>query len=65
MTPLRNSMNSAEVLGMADGPTEVHQMQVGRTILKTGKPSPGRFPSFYLPTLKEAAQKKYAAELAG
>ena len=63
MTPLRTAMSAAETLGMADGPTEVHQMQVGRTILKTGKQSPGRFPSYYLPTLKAEAAKKLGIEV--
>ncbi len=58
MTQLVNQQLSAEILGMADGPSEIHQMQVGRTILKSGKPSPGRFPSFYLPTLKAEAAAK-------
>jgi len=48
---------------MADGPTEVHQMQVGRTILKTGKKSTGRFPSYFLPTLKAEAARKLGIEV--
>ena len=63
MTPLQNQMLAAEILGMADGPSEVHQMQIGRTVLKTGKPSTGRFPSFYLPTLKAEAAQKFGIEI--
>ncbi|WP_375398849.1 acyl-CoA dehydrogenase family protein [uncultured Sphingomonas sp.] len=63
MTPLKNEQLSAEILGMADGPSEVHQMQVGRAILKTGRQSPGRFPSFYLPTLKAQAAEKLGLPL--
>ena len=64
MTPLRNQMLSAEILGMADGPSEIHQMQIGRAVLKTGKPSPDRFPTFYLPTLKAEAARKLGIEVA-
>ncbi len=64
MTPLRNQMLSAEILGMADGPSEIHQMQIGRAVLKTGKPSTGRFPSFYLPTLKAEAARKFGIDIA-
>ena len=57
-TPLRGALIGAEVMGMADGPSEIHQMQLGRAILKGVEPSPGRFPSYYLPTLKAKAAKK-------
>lgn len=63
MTPLRNQMLSAEILGMADGPSEIHQMQIGRAVLKTGKPSAGRFPSFFLPTLKAEAARKLGIDV--
>ena len=63
MTPLHDQQLAAEILGMADGPSEVHQMQIGRAVLKTGKLSTGRFPSFYLPTLRAEAARKYGLDI--
>jgi len=55
-TPLANMLSGALVMGMADGPTEIHQMQIGRTLLKSAKPAPGRFPTEHLPYQKAKAQ---------
>jgi acyl-CoA dehydrogenase len=54
--PLAKMLSNALVMGMADGPTEIHQMQIGRTLLKTAKPAPGRFPTEHLPSRKAAAE---------
>jgi acyl-CoA dehydrogenase len=53
------------VLGLADGPTEVHKITLARLLLKERKPAPDLFPSEHLPRLREAAEKKFAAQLAG
>jgi alkylation response protein AidB-like acyl-CoA dehydrogenase len=53
------------VLGLADGPTEVHKVTLARLLLKDRKPAPDLFPSEHLLRLREAAEKKYAAQLAG
>jgi acyl-CoA dehydrogenase len=55
-TPLAAMSYVGYVMGMADGPTEIHQMQIGRTLLKTAKPAPGRFPTEHLPSRKAAAE---------
>jgi acyl-CoA dehydrogenase len=57
-TPLARLFIEFPVLGMADGPTEVHQLQIGRALLKAAKPAAGRFPSDYLPDLKAQALRK-------
>jgi acyl-CoA dehydrogenase len=49
------------VLGIADGPTEVHKVTVARQILKQYEPSPDpRFPTTHLPPRVEAARKQFA-----
>jgi len=60
--PLAKMLSNALVMGMADGPTEIHQMQIGRTLLKGAKPQPGRFPSEHLPYRKELGQAWLAAK---
>ncbi len=59
-TPLAKMWMGAPMLAVADGPTEVHQVQVAKALLKNAKPAPGLFPSEYLPDRLEAAKKKYA-----
>jgi acyl-CoA dehydrogenase len=51
------------VLGIADGPTEVHKDGLARQILKQHKPTDGLFPSEHLPARIEAAKVKYAEVL--
>ncbi|AGZ50567.1 acyl-CoA dehydrogenase family protein [Mycobacterium kansasii] len=53
------------VLGLADGPTEVHKTTLARLLLKGRKPAPDMFPSEHLLRLRQAAEEKYAAKLAG
>ncbi len=53
------------VLGLADGPTEVHKTVLARLLLKDYKPAPDMFPSEHLLRLREAAEQKFAAQLAG
>jgi acyl-CoA dehydrogenase len=50
----------APMLAVADGPTEVHQVQVANALLKTATPAPGLFPSEHIPTKREKARAKYA-----
>lgn len=59
-TPLAKLWMGAPMLAVADGPTEVHQVQVAKALLKNAKPAPGLFPSEYLPDRLEEAKKKYA-----
>jgi len=51
------------VMGMADGPTEIHQMYAARHLLRKHKPAPGRFPTDYIPELRRQAQEKFAKAL--
>ncbi len=53
------------VLGLADGPTEVHKTVLARLLLKDRKPAPDLFPSEHLLRLREAAERKFAVQLAG
>ena len=41
-------------LALADGPTEVHKVQVAKALLKRGGAAPGLFPSEHIPTRMEA-----------
>jgi acyl-CoA dehydrogenase len=53
------------VLGLADGPTEVHKVTIARQVLKNYQPAPDMFPSEHILRLKEAAERKVAEELEG
>jgi alkylation response protein AidB-like acyl-CoA dehydrogenase len=53
------------VLGLADGPTEVHKVTLARNLLKEYKPAPDLFPSEHLLRLRAAAEAKFADRLAG
>jgi acyl-CoA dehydrogenase len=47
-------------MGLADGPTEVHKVQVARRVLDDYVPCDDLFPSAHLPKQREAALLKYA-----
>lgn len=59
-TPLAKMWAGAPTLAVADGPTEVHQVQVAKALLKTAKPVQGFFPSDHHLTRLELAREKYA-----
>ncbi|MCU1344893.1 MAG: acyl-CoA dehydrogenase domain protein, partial [Acidimicrobiia bacterium] len=48
------------VLGIADGPTEVHKDTLAKQFLKEYKPTDGLFPTTHLVTRAEAARIKFA-----
>jgi alkylation response protein AidB-like acyl-CoA dehydrogenase len=52
------------VLGLADGPTEVHKVTLARQLLKDYPPAPDLFPSEHLLRLRAAAEVKFADQLA-
>jgi acyl-CoA dehydrogenase len=56
-------VTSALVMGIADGPTEVHKATVAKQVLRDYQPDNDLFPAYHLPKLREAARDKYAAEL--
>ena len=53
------------VLGLADGPTEVHKVTLARETLKQYQPAPDLFPTEHLLRQRQAAEAKYADRLAG
>jgi len=53
------------VLGLADGPTEVHKVTLARQVLKGYEPAPDLFPSEHLLLLRAAAEAKVADRLKG
>ena len=58
-TPLAKMWMGVPMLAVADGPTEVHMVQVANALLKTAKPAPGMFPSEHLPTKRDAALARF------
>jgi hypothetical protein len=63
--PFVQNLVESFVLGLADGPTEVHKVTLARLLLKDRKPSPDVFPSEHLLRLRQAAEVKFADKLAG
>ena len=61
--PLMSMMAGAESLALADGPTEVHKIQVAKAFLGMATPAPGLFPSEHIPTRLAAAREKHAKHL--
>jgi acyl-CoA dehydrogenase len=61
--PFMGMVTSAFVMGIADGPTEVHKVTVAKQVLRDYRPDNDLFPSYHLPKLREAAKDKYAEEL--
>ncbi|GAA4983626.1 acyl-CoA dehydrogenase family protein [Yinghuangia aomiensis] len=64
--PLTRMWNAGPVLGIADGPTEVHKDVVAKLLLADAEPAEDRlFGSEHIPTRLAAARVKYAELLAG
>jgi acyl-CoA dehydrogenase len=58
--PFTRMMLGASVLGLADGPTEVHKVTVAKQVLPDYQPSDDLWPTEHLPKKKAAAQAKFA-----
>ena len=58
--PLHRMLLAASVLGLADGPTEVHKVTLARQVLRQYQPSDDLWPSQHLPKRREAARAKFA-----
>jgi acyl-CoA dehydrogenase len=58
--PLVRMVQASAVLGLADGPTEVHKVTVARQVLKDYSPSEDLWPSEHLPRKREVARAKLA-----
>ena len=56
-------MIAASVMGLADGPTEVHKVTVAKQVLRDHEATEGPWPTQHLPTRREAAREKFAALL--
>ena len=61
--PLAQMWMAGPVLGIADGPTEVHKDTIAKQVLKGYKPADGLYPSMHLPTRIEAARAHIEARL--
>ena len=61
--PFTEMLVSAEVMAIADGPTEVHKVTVARQVLKQYEAVDTLFPSAHLPTRREEARRRLAAVL--
>jgi acyl-CoA dehydrogenase len=48
------------IMGLADGPTEVHKVTVARQVLRDYKPTDGMFPTSWIPGKIDSAKEKYA-----
>lgn len=62
--PLADMWMNVLSLGLADGPTEVHKVQVAKAFFKGVKSADGLFPSAHIPPKLAAARARYAKELA-
>jgi len=58
--PLVRYLHGALVMGIADGPTEVHKVTVARQVLREHRPAPGLWPTEHLPARTDAARERYA-----
>ena len=58
--PFASMWMAAPIMGLADGPTEVHKVTVARQVLRDYKPSDDLWPTEYRPKRLEAARAKYA-----
>jgi acyl-CoA dehydrogenase len=61
--PFAAMLLGSEVMGLADGPTEVHKITLARELLRGRAPAPGLFPSTHLPTRRAEARARYAEML--
>jgi acyl-CoA dehydrogenase len=61
--PFFNMILGAGIMGLADGPTEVHKVTVARQVLRDYKPSDDVWPTQHLPKLRDAARAKLAEHL--
>lgn len=61
--PFVDMLTYAEVMGLADGPTEVHKITLAREVLRTYAPGDPVYPSGYRPALRERARDLVARRL--
>jgi acyl-CoA dehydrogenase len=61
--PFMHMVTSSLVMGIADGPTEVHKVTVAKQILKDYRPDNDLFPSYHIPKLREEAHERFKGQL--
>ncbi len=61
--PFSRMMVGAQVMAIADGPTEVHKITLATQLLKGYQPNEGLWPSAHLPTRRAAARARFASQL--
>jgi acyl-CoA dehydrogenase len=61
--PLHEMVMRSFVMGLADGPTEVHKVTVAKQVLRDYTPSDDLWPTEHLPKRLAAAKEKYAEYL--
>ncbi len=61
--PFTRMVNTSYLLGLADGPTEVHKVTVAKQVLRDYSPSDDLWPTEHLPRRLAAAREKYAEYL--
>ncbi|CAO5253881.1 hypothetical protein FAGKG844_640008 [Frankia sp. AgKG'84/4] len=61
--PFTRMVNTSYLLGLADGPTEVHKVTVAKQVLRGYSPSDDLWPTEHLPRRLAAAKEKYAEYL--
>ncbi|QIK50192.1 acyl-CoA dehydrogenase family protein [Gordonia hongkongensis] len=61
--PFSAMMVDAQVMAVADGPTEVHKWTLAKALLRDATPGEPLFGSGHLPTIREAAHKHVAERL--
>jgi acyl-CoA dehydrogenase len=61
--PFFQMVHGAGVMGLADGPTEVHKVTVARQLLRDYRPTAGMWPTEWIPGKLDAARAKYAEYL--
>ena len=58
--PFAGMWLAAPIMGIADGPTEVHKVTIARQVLKRYQPYEGLFPPAHLPERRAEARAKFA-----
>jgi len=58
--PLGGYWAMAPIMGLVDGPSEVHRVTVARQVLKGYSAAPGDWPTEHLPTRRAAARQRFA-----
>jgi acyl-CoA dehydrogenase len=61
--PFMGLVHGAAVMGLADGPTEVHKVTVARQVLREHRATEGMWPTEWIPGKIDAARAKYAEQL--